>query len=250
MTLPESARRLPAVILACFAVDLGLGGLYLLNHALGEPVHQLTKLVDLGGEANLPTWFATVQWFSVAIAMGAFAFRQIRRDDYRSWLLLGLPAVFALLSLDEAIQIHEWLGSKADRLLPGGSREGTRWFRTGIWMFILGVPFAAVFGGLVWSVRGYFSHAHGALLKIGAGVGLMLVGAVGVEVLLNFVTSRSLYIAQTLLEELLELGGSTVVLWGAVELLIPADRTRRDASEPAGAPGTRDPTVRRSRQDR
>ena len=131
-----------------------------------------------------------------------------------------LPLVFLAFSLDEVAQIHEALGETSDWLLPGASRKNSLFPRTGIWMFVLGVPFLAVFVGLIFTVRRYFQSAPGALIKICLGMAIFLFGAIAIETLANFVYKLSpYYMLLVVSEELCELLGSTIVLWGSYELL-------------------------------
>jgi len=157
----------------------------------------------------------------VATLLGIFAQRNFRLSQSKSWLLVILPLVFLAFSLDEVARIHEWLGSKSDILLPGGSRENTLHFlRTGIWMFVIGVPFLTLFVMLILSIRTYFQGTPGALVKILLGMAIMLAGATGVETLSNFVARDSVYdVLYVFSEEMCEMLGSTIVLWGSYELL-------------------------------
>jgi hypothetical protein len=156
----------------------------------------------------------------VAALLGIFAVRNVNLSQRKSWLLLTLPLVFLGLSLDEMAQIHERIGFLSDALLPGGSRENTLFTRTGVWMFLLGVPFVALFAGLMISIRTYFRRTPAVLVKLALGIAVTLVGALGIETLDNFVTLGTGYeVMQVLAEEMCELLGSTIVLWGSYELL-------------------------------
>jgi hypothetical protein len=67
----------------------------------------LLARLDSGGEANLPTWFASALWAWAALlafSMGEAA-RRLGDAVDRRWTLLGV--LFALLSIDEAAQLHE-----------------------------------------------------------------------------------------------------------------------------------------------
>ena len=88
-------------------------------------------------------------------------------------------------------------------------------------MFLIGVPFLAFFVALILSLRTYFRRAPGALVKMLLGMALFLAGAIGIETLANFVVLRSslYYVLQVFSEELCEMLGSTMVLWGSYELL-------------------------------
>lgn len=211
---------LPRAVLAFFMIDLAIGLAYMLNWAADRPYWKLTSLLDLDQENNLPTWYASMKWFCVAALLGLFAVRNVRLSQSKSWPLMLLPLMFLALSLDEVAQVHEWMGQKSDVYLPHASRENTLFSRTGIWMFVIGIPFVAVFALLIRSVRIYFQRARGALVKICLGMSIMLTGALGIETLSNFVAPDSAYaMLQVLSEELCEMLGSTVVLWGSYELL-------------------------------
>lgn len=216
----QRRTRVPAVVATFFVADLTLGAAYILDYLADHPYGQLSLFLDLNKEGNLPTWYSSVQWFSVAILWGLFAQRNFRRSQAASCLLLILPLVFLALSLDEVAQIHEWLGVRSDSLLPGASRKNTMFSHTGIWMLVFGVPFVAGFTALALSLRSYFCRAPGAFRKILWGMAVMLAGALGIEMLSNFVVADSLYgTLQVFAEELSEMLGATMVLWGSYELL-------------------------------
>jgi hypothetical protein len=125
-----------------------------------------------------------------------------------------------MFSLDEIAQIHEGLGRKSEILLPGTSRQNALFSQTGIWMLLIGVPFLALFVVMILSIQTYFQRAHGALAKMCLGMAISLAGAIGVEILSNFVAPNSVYdVLQVFSEELCEMLGSTIVLWGSFELL-------------------------------
>jgi uncharacterized membrane protein len=134
-------KKVPHLILAFFACALALARLYLANWGLHQPFWKLTVLINLDGEANMPAWYSSMQLFLVAGLMAIFAYIKFDKENKVSWNLLLWPLIFMALSLDEAAKIHEWLGGKLDVLLPGGTRENTLFWYTGIWMFLLGAPF-------------------------------------------------------------------------------------------------------------
>src|SRR5690606_30400245 len=90
----DAARRVPALILLVFALDLLLALLYVGNYMVGHEYEPLTRFVDLDGEANLPTWYSSMQWFSVALLLGLFAYRHFEPKTLRSWALIMLPLIF------------------------------------------------------------------------------------------------------------------------------------------------------------
>lgn len=69
----------------------------------------LGPLFDLDDEANLPTLYSTLTLLLAAAILSGIA--SCERDDRsrrRHWL--GLAAVFAVLAVDEAAQLHELIG--------------------------------------------------------------------------------------------------------------------------------------------
>lgn len=218
--MPPRAR-IPPVILIFFGIDMALGLAYVVNYLVGQPFRPLTRLLDLNGECNLQSWYSSMQWLCVAILLGIFAYRNFNRSSRRSWLLVALVLVFLAFSVDEVAQIHEGLGRRTDIMLPGGTRKDTPFAHTGIWMFVLGVPFIIFFGWLAYSVRVYFRRTPSAFVKIVLGVAIFLTGAIGIETLSNLVVPGSAFdILENFVEEaVFEMVGSTIVLWGSYELL-------------------------------
>jgi hypothetical protein len=213
-------QRPPPLVLALLACDLLLALTYVLNSAAGRPWSLLTRLVDLDGEGNVPAWFSSMQWMLCACAFALFSARNFSRAVPRSWALMLLPALLVLLSLDEVAQIHEALGRRSDGLLEGDTRSNSTFRVTGIWMFVIGVPFIASVLALGAWLSPYMAAAPAAAKRIGLGMMMMLAGALGVETLSNFVVPHSAWaVAEIAAEEFLEMLGATLVLWGALDLL-------------------------------
>ncbi len=96
--------RWSATLLVCLAgllVELACG----LGKLDGESMWRTG--LSLSYEGNLPTWYATVLLWTAALGLSRIAM-QAPATARRGWA--GLAAIFALLSLDEAIELHESLG--------------------------------------------------------------------------------------------------------------------------------------------
>lgn len=210
--------RLPTLILVCFLVDVGLCGLYVGNFLIGQPSQKLTSLVDLNGENSLAAWYSSTQLFGICILGAIFAQNRIRKD-HRAVLLVGLPLLFLAMSIDEAVQIHEWLGAKSDRLLEGGTREQTMFAKTGIWMFVIGLPFTALFLAWAYSIKKYTSEKPHCLRRMVLGMVVLLAGALGFEFASNWTTGTT-YVLGVVAEEFCEMAGATIILWAVYELAI------------------------------
>jgi len=210
----------PRFIVGLLALDLALTVVYLANYALGQPFGPFSRFVDLDGEANLPTWFSSVQWFGVAVVFWFVATRNVTRRPDRSWLLLGLPAIFVAFSLDEVATIHEYVGYVTDALLPNGERDLSLVSQTGLFFLLFGVPFAILFAAFVAAILPFLARFPRARNHFVVGMAAMLIAAIGIEALSNFLVPGSpAAMAEIAVEELTEMIGSTIVLWAGFELL-------------------------------
>lgn len=202
----------------------------------------IARLIDLDRERALPTWYASMQWFCVAGLLWLFAMPRITRQSHRSLLLLALPAVYVMLSIDEVAQLHESMGTALDALLLQQPREATPLAKTGFWIVFVGIPFVLAFMVVIAALMPYIRQFPQPFVKLVGGTAVFLVGAIGVEGLSNFVTQGSaLATVQVVVEEVFELVGATVVLWAGYDLA-RLGRTRHQTSgDPADLAGLTDP---------
>ena len=114
----------PVIVWAFFAIDVAIGTIYSVDHLLGTPFAPVTRMFDLDGESNVPTWYSSIQWFVVFAVLFGVAERRVSLADRRSWFLWLLPLVFLAFSADEVVQLHEHIGAESDGLLFGQTRVG------------------------------------------------------------------------------------------------------------------------------
>jgi len=68
-------------------------------------INQYGYLFDLNNKASISTWFSTAELFTVAICLGYLAaIERARGSASLAWW--GLAAIFVVLSLDEATELH------------------------------------------------------------------------------------------------------------------------------------------------
>jgi hypothetical protein len=152
----------------------------------------------------------------VAALLWYFVVRVQEGRSLRKVALVLFPLVFVLFSLDEVARIHEGIGGVLDRAFLDQPRTETVLGKTGVWFVLFGIPFVVVFAALVAIVMPYLRRAPGAFVRIGGGLALFFIGAVGIEALSNIVVRGSAFDAiQVIVEEAFELVSSTAVLWGA-----------------------------------
>ena len=73
-----------------------------------DPEAWLRTALSLSYEGNLPTWYSSGLLWTCALGLGLCAEGVEERGERARWRVLA--ALFMLLSLDEAIELHELLG--------------------------------------------------------------------------------------------------------------------------------------------
>ena len=189
----------------------------MINNLIDEPFDKVTALLDLDGEKSFSSWYSSTQFFCIFLLWFFFCYKKLV-DNRKSYPLFLLPLIFLLMSIDESVQIHEWLGVRSDALIDGGTRAGSSFPITGIWMFIIGLPFLILFLMFTHSIRHHFIDKLSSFKLMVAGMIIMLSGALGMEVLSNYVENQLLVVA-VIVEEGLEMAGATVMLWAAYNML-------------------------------
>ena len=168
------------------------------GYALGWP-EPLVELLSLSFEGNVPTWYASAL---LVLASAGFARCAERAPGERAWW--GLAALFAYASLDEAIEIHEHLGS----FVRG---RGLLYFG---WV----IPGAAIAALIALALSRFFFRLPPIdRRRFAIAAALYLGGALGMELPLGFWTERAgddnlVYGVLDWVEETLELAGVTTLL--------------------------------------
>jgi hypothetical protein len=213
------ARRCVVILLTAVAA---LTVLHVGNLLTGRSV----DVVDFEREANLPTWFSSMQFFAVGLCAGLLAGGSRGRPRL-AWH--ATAAVFVFFSVDELATIHE------RALRAASSSEVDVWY----WPVLFLPVFAAALAAL-WSVSGEVRRELGSRLPVLAGVAL-LGAALAFDALGTVIAHDELRVHVTLrrmAEELLEIFGALVLVATFVALL--EHRLRRLGQL---APERRDPRL-------
>jgi hypothetical protein len=110
--------KINRIALATFVSLIAINFLLLLVHVCvmqlpGEVLANKTvrELLDLHGEANVPTWYATILWLLVGqIALATYFVERTIGGTRFQWFWLIIAAVFFAASCDEMTCIHEIIG--------------------------------------------------------------------------------------------------------------------------------------------
>jgi hypothetical protein len=167
--------------------------------------------LDVTGENNLPTWWATTVLILGAIACALVSNLSGPGTQRRQWA--GLSVLLAVLSVDEMTSLHERL----DRIVAGRIDLGDYPF---LWVVPGAVVGTVVLVGVLTLVRNAPGPARRWLI---AGFALILAAALGGEVLQGLQVARGatgpLYVLTIHGEEAGETLGAIAVLTGAVRML-------------------------------
>lgn len=219
-----NGRTLPYVVWVLLAIDATLLLAYVSHYFVGQPFYKLTTMLDLNGERSICVWYSSLKLFLVAALAALHATRHFGARDPGSWLVAAFAFALLLLSMDEIVQIHEWIGRQTDALLPNADRTATFFQHTGIWTLLVGVPIAAAFVALLMAIKAKLALEPGCFAKVVTGMAIFFLGALGFETISNaFDDMLSLgYVIMVCLEEGCEMLGATLTFWGLYGLTAEA----------------------------
>lgn len=223
------------IILSLFAAEAAFAVIHLACAAIRGPgVH---PFFDLDQECNIPTWFSSLQLFSVGALVGLFGPGALSRIGIPRSLIYLASAIFVFLSMDEAVQVHERLNRSLESVQALPRVKGDR----GMWMFIYGGSTLLLLAIVIPSLRKLWRHHPAALRLAAIGAGMVLVGGVGLELVADqFLREvdemgrvrplpglRQMYVLEVVAEETLEMAGATVILLAVCRLVLPRATPRQ-----------------------
>jgi hypothetical protein len=190
-------------------------------------VHELSKLTkfllkfDVAGEQTVGAWLSSIILMLCALVLLYIGTMRYHRDDAYARHWLGLSVIFAGLSMDEAVGLHEMT------IEPIREMFGT----SGIFLYAWVIPATAFVAVVGLAYLGFLRHLEPAfrLRFVVAGV-LFVGGALGFEMiegeLVDFYARHLLiYEAASHLEDGLESAGELLFLYS---LLLYARRHERE----------------------
>jgi hypothetical protein len=214
MQLSISLRRV-ATVLVWVLVVLAVAGIFAecARNLLGSK-SPLVDYFSLTEEKNFPTWWSSFLLATCSIVLGTIAATKSRRPgDYKAhWI--GLTAIFCYLSIDEFVEIHEWLSA-----LPGlGKLHGFLYYG-----WVLPAVFVVAAFALSY-LRFLFHLPMSTRVKVALAGVLYVGGALGLELILGVWTERHgefnfAWAMIGVVEESMEIIGSSLFLYALLEYL-------------------------------
>jgi hypothetical protein len=163
------------------------------------PVDDWKVLFDIGGEANIPTWWNVTLLVMVAIAalVAGEIIQEHRRETRRAWWVVAAAATYA--SVDEAAGLHERLAE------PVQDAE----IDTPTYAWLLPGAVLALAGALVLVIAGR-QLPQPTASRLGVALASYGTAAVGIEAINGWIVDRFddsiLYTIGTIIEETVEMG--------------------------------------------
>lgn len=218
---PSSTAAQPAIVYTQLRRALGLvgailGAAGLVVEALHyggmlEAEHVVIPALSLSYEHNWPTWYSACLLWTCALGLAVAAMGSRRGSPRLTSRWWGLATIFAYLCADEALELHELLGTvlEFDGLLffswvvPGAALTAV--FAAAYFGFWRALP-STTRRGFAWAFALYVGGALGMELPLGAWVE-------------HHGDDNGVYAALDWVEEMLEIVGLSVFLLAIVEHL-------------------------------
>lgn len=212
----SAARRVGMLLAAVTAIVVIMFVAVFSIHRL-TPIASWKEMFDIGGEANVPTWWNTTLLALVAVtALIAAEISERASAVRRAWRIVAAAAAY--LSLDEAASLHERLAN----VVPSEVDVPTyAWVLPGSLLALAGTAVLVVAGRHL---------PHPTAGRLGTALAAYGVAAVGLEAVNGRFRENDddsmLYTVGTLIEESVEMGACVY----AVSVIIDAFRVCRTSS--------------------
>jgi hypothetical protein len=226
----DRISRIPLPVMLLLCLDAMLVVVYLMDSRLGSPLASHTSQHDLGAVGNVPAWLASGKYLLAAGLVLLAVYSRIHRNNARSWALLALPTVLALLSCNAVANLRGIAGGENAPALSSASIAAML-ERPSVWTLVIGVPIAL---GLLFTIFALSRAAFwkpSALWRFLIGCGVTLAGTLGMEALSRYIPGFSGSV-QVAAESYLQMIGATVMLWAA------SDQARAELHDTIATQGT------------
>jgi hypothetical protein len=209
-----SLGRLKVILITVISL-LGACGLFAeYCHYILEIKSELIYYFSLSEEKNFPTWWSSTLLLACGVVLWGIARTKTRQagEFKRHWAALAV--IFCYMSIDELVEIHEWLGS-----IPGiHELSGVAFYG---WVVPVGI-LVAVFA---LSYLKFVVHLPPATRRKVVLAGVIYVGgALGIELILGAFADQHgedsfAWTMISWVEEMLEMMGSSLFLYALLEYL-------------------------------
>ncbi len=193
--------------------------IFLIDFLLDHPSWRIHELFDLDNEANIPTWFSTLQLALTGLFTLCIGFNQNYAKPPSKASIITLGIGFLYLSMDEAASIHEKI------TLIFHNNPWVPYFDGvhGIWIVVYGCT--AILLSLIFhrDIFRFFKYFPKIAIIFLLAMLTYLAGAGGAETITYFYIDRNnpfAYIFEVITEEFLEMLGVSILLYSMALLAL------------------------------
>lgn len=219
---PEQSAITASITVRTRTVALFLAGSAVALTATSYAMHLVTRAADIdtiaaldvGDEVSVSTWFQSLLFLAAAVVL-LIGRSRAAASGTRTWGWSNLAAVMVLLSIDEAVSLHERAGSALRELLDTG----------GVLYYIWVLP-ALAFVALVSAVqfRWWTAFPSRTRMWLGLAAVIFVAGAAGLELAAGVGdevdgTANMRSITFSAAEEFMEMVGLSVFVWAILDHL-------------------------------
>jgi hypothetical protein len=212
---PFTFKHATKIFIGLIIVELFFCAVYFTDFLLNEPNWRIHEWFNLDEEANIPSWFSTIQLFMIGLIAIATAQSEHYRRPPSKWGLTLFGLGFIYLSLDEGAALHEKFTYEFHNHPWVPYFDGVH----GIWIVIyMGVAIVtlSILGRDLWAI---FKTLRREALIFTVGMIIFLAGAGGSETITYFFidkTNPMVYAIEVVLEEFLEMFGASILFYSVL----------------------------------
>jgi len=212
----KDANRVLIYLIVC---EIIFAIIYFLDFSLGEPIFFIHELFNLDQEANIPSWFSTIQLFLIGlVALIVSCEKRHTPPPSRTGLtVFGLGFVY--LSMDEASIIHE----KMTHAFYNNPWVPYFHGQHGVWIVVYMCVAIVVITLLYKDIGAVFKMFPRESIIFSLGMFIFLLGSGGMETLTFFYLDKSnllFYTMEVVIEEFLEMFGASIIFYSVLRMAI------------------------------
>jgi hypothetical protein len=183
------------------------------NHIFIIPSYTVRHWFDLDAEANIPTWFSSLQLFSLFVLSIIYSTQIKNKHLQNFYFLMGL--IFLFFSADETSMIHEGITSIFNKLSIHSFFPDAH----GMWVLIYPIAII-ILTFITWKgLLAFWNEKKGKIIFF-TGAFVFVTGGVGFEVFGYFIGAKSIVtIIEVTAEESFELLGQSLMIYALLSKL-------------------------------
>jgi len=214
------ARDAKRILIVLVILELFFVAAYGFTTFFHTPIVAVKSLFDLDAEGSLPAWFSSTQLFLIGLAFLIKGYLIDKHHSPSPYFFFIVALGFIFLSADEAAAIHEKTTATFKHIQDIPRFRGNH----GIWIFVYLPVVLLLLAVHVKYVIAMWKYYREETIILSIGMTALVCGGVLLEIISYQFLRTGLtpvgYSIEVMAEEFLEMFGATVVLYGAILILL------------------------------